>query len=78
LLERLIRGSTAETGELHRWMYDLFTLGDILAKARFVNIQEQTALSSRVTGWTDFCLDTDEGGIVRKPESLFVEAEKQP
>src|SRR5690349_15186467 len=60
-LERLVRGSTAETGELHRWMYDSFTLRGVLAKTDFANIQEQAAFSSRVPGWADFCLDSDQG-----------------
>jgi len=76
-IERLIRGGTDRTGELHRWMYDVFTLRDALEKAGFFNFREQTATSSRWPDWPAFGLDTDEDGAVRKPESLFTEAEKR-
>lgn len=76
-IEGLIRGGTHQTGELHRWMYDIFTLSRILQKTGFVDLQAQTATSSRLPGFTAFCLDTDEDGSVRKPESLYMEAEKR-
>ena len=76
LIERIVRGGTDQTGELHRWMYDLFTLRSALQEAGFSNIQERTAATSRFPGWTAFGLDTAEDGSVRKPESLYLEAEK--
>jgi hypothetical protein len=75
-IERLVRRGTEKTGELHRWMSDAFTLRHALVEAGFIHIQEHTPISSRLPGWGAFCLDTAEDGSVRKPKSLYLEAEK--
>jgi SAM-dependent methyltransferase len=75
-LETLIRGDAANTGELHRWMYDEFSLGDLLAKAGFQNLQRHTATSSSIKGWAEFHLDNNQDGSAYKPESLYMEGSK--
>lgn len=75
-IEKKIRGGAAETGELHRWMYDRHSLGALLAQAGFRNAQKQSAATSLIAGWSGFQLDTNADGSVYKPESLFMEGVK--
>jgi len=75
-IEQKIRGGAAETGELHRWMYDRHSLGRLLTDAGFRNVQRQSAVSSMIAGWPEFLLDTNPDGSVYKPESLFMEGVK--
>jgi SAM-dependent methyltransferase len=72
-VERLIRGNAADTGELHRWMYDEFSLRDLLGKAGFRKVQRHTATSSGIAGWPEFYLDNNKDGSAYKPESLYME-----
>ena len=76
-IERLVRGGTDRTGELHRWMYDRFTLREVVVRAGFSNTQEHTATSSHLPNWAAYCLDSDAQGCTHKPESLFLEAKKE-
>jgi SAM-dependent methyltransferase len=75
-IERKIRGGSADTGELHRWMYDRHSLGQLLTQTGFRTLQRQSASTSMVHGWTEFQLDTNPDGSVCKSESLFMEAVK--
>jgi predicted SAM-dependent methyltransferase len=60
-------------GELHRWMYDRFSLSELLKGCGFRNPIVRTAFDSAIPDWSEFRLD-GENGIVRKPDSLFMEA----
>jgi predicted SAM-dependent methyltransferase len=62
-------------GEVHQWMYDRFSLSQLLESCGFKNPVVRTAFESAIPGWSAFKLD-EEGGIVRKPDSLFMEAVK--
>jgi len=64
------------SGEVHRWMYDRYSLGRLLLAAGFYNIKVQTATQSYIPEWTGFCLDTTPDGEVNKPDSLFMEGIK--
>ena len=75
-VEEKIRGGSAETGEMHRWMYDRHSLGQLLLQAGFRSAQRQSAAGSAVRGWAEFGLDTNDDGSTYKPESLFMEAMK--
>mgnify|MGYP002480202944 CR=1 FL=1 len=72
-------GNAGETpspqGELHRWMYDSFSLGRLLENHGFEDIAECTAFSSRIPQFERYQLDTLDGRI-RKPDSLYMEASK--
>ncbi len=77
------KGLTAEeigrfrlSGEVHQWMYDSYSLGKLLDEAGFSEIASVRADESRIPEFADYCLDTDESGQVRKPDSLFMEAVK--
>jgi predicted SAM-dependent methyltransferase len=63
------------SGEIHQWMYDRFSLSELLKSAGFKNPQVKSAFESGVSDWTDFNLD-GANGKVRKPDSLFMEAVK--
>jgi len=63
------------SGEVHQWMYDRFSLKELLNECGFKNIEVKTAFESRIEGWNNFCLDVVDG-MIRKPDSLFIEAEK--
>jgi hypothetical protein len=76
LLEAIFIGSTARSGELHRWMYDRWSLADLLADLGFVRIEAAGAEKSRIPGWPQFSLDTDPDGTVYKPGSLYMEADR--
>lgn len=75
-VERLIRRNAAKAGELHRWMYDRYSLAKLLESIGFKNIQQQDASSSHISDWEIFHLDRNEGGTPYKPESLYLEATK--
>ena len=71
--EALQIGRFRRRGEIHRWMYDEFSLGTALTKAGFVEVRSTGAAESRVPGWADETLDTEPDGSVYKPHSLFME-----
>ena len=75
-LERRVRGGADATGELHRWMYDRYSLAALLRRAGFRESQAHGPASSRVGGWAAFHLDTNEDGSTYKPESLYMEGVK--
>jgi hypothetical protein len=63
-------------GEVHKWMYDRFSLSELLKGCGFKNPVVRTAFESAIPGWSEFKLD-GENGTVRKPDSLFMEAVRQ-
>lgn len=75
-LENLVRGDASQTGEIHRWMYDSYSLEKLLAQVGFKDIRVQTPFTSRIAGWTSFNLDTDADGTIDKPDSLYMEGVK--
>ena len=76
LVERLIRGDATKSGELHRWMYDKYSLKDLIEIADFRNIFIREASSNAIYGWEGYYLDTNEDGSIYKPNSLFMEGRK--
>jgi SAM-dependent methyltransferase len=67
-------GAFRITGEVHRWMYDRYSLSRALEQAGFRSPHKVEANESAVAGWTEFQLDTEPDGSVYKPDSLFMEA----
>jgi SAM-dependent methyltransferase len=74
--ELLELGRFRRGGEIHLWMYDRYSLARALEEAGFRQAQVVGPTESRVQGWADFNLDTEPGGTVYKPDSLFMEASK--
>jgi SAM-dependent methyltransferase len=73
-----LRSDPAQTGELHRWMYDRVTLAALLRRCGYANAIVRTASESHLPGWTRWGLDTEQDGTPYKPESLYMEANKPP
>lgn len=69
-------GSFRQSGEVHRWMYDRYSLGRALRRAGFARVERQGAADSRIHGFARYQLDVDAAGAVRKPDSLFMEGER--
>jgi predicted SAM-dependent methyltransferase len=62
-------------GEIHQWMYDRYSLSELLKSVGFDNIKICTAFNSDIPNWEKFQLDVVDGEV-RKPDSLFIEAIK--
>jgi predicted SAM-dependent methyltransferase len=65
-----------ETGEIHKWMYDRFSLSRLLESAGFTDGKCCPAHESRIPNFNSYWLDLNPDGSVRKPDSLFMEASK--
>ena len=63
-------------GEIHQWMYDRYSLTNILQQIGFEQILINDAFSSHIKDWANFELDGIDN-IVRKPDSLFIEGIKK-
>lgn len=63
-------------GEVHRWMYDPWSLRRALETAGFTDITHVDAVTSAWPDFASFNLDADSAGLVRKPDSFFMEARK--
>ena len=76
MIERLLRGNTAKAGEIHRWMYDRFTLKELLRSVGFRDIRVESCSTGRIQGWETLRLDTSEDGSAYSRNSIYVEAVK--
>jgi len=64
------------TGEVHRWMYDEFSLSELFQNVGVRDVVRCSATTSRFHDWAAFHLDSEPDGVVYKPESLFLEGSK--
>ena len=71
LREGLFRGQ----GEIHRWMYDRYSLRQLCQDCGFETFNVCTAFESRIQDYVQYQLDADRNSI-RKPDSLFIECVK--
>lgn len=62
-------------GEVHQWMYDRYSLAELLLSVGFENITICSAFESSIADLEHYQLDVVNGEI-RKPDSLFIEAQK--
>jgi predicted SAM-dependent methyltransferase len=76
ILESLLIGSAARSGELHRWMYDQFSLGRLLEESGFLDVRALDVTTSRIEGWNAFGLDVEPDGSPYKPGSLYIEGRR--
>ncbi|TGM82259.1 methyltransferase domain-containing protein [Leptospira mtsangambouensis] len=65
------------SGEVHYWMYDSVSLGQLLKANHFANIKVCRSDESAIPNFSSYNLDIDENGKTRKPDSLFIEATKE-
>jgi len=68
------QGMFRRSGELHKWMYDRYSLANALKSAGFTDAKQCEAAESRIPQWASFHLDTEPDGRTYKPDSLFMEA----
>ena len=71
----LEEGLFRHSGEVHRWMYDRFSLKDLCGSLGFVDFQILSAPKSQIPAFAKYELDIIDGEI-RKPDSLFIECRK--
>jgi predicted SAM-dependent methyltransferase len=62
--------------EVHKWMYDQYSLSQLLLLSGFRDPNRVTASMSFIWNWGKFNLDTDIEGTIYKPDSLYMEAFK--
>jgi len=60
-------------GEVHQWMYDEYSLGDLLHGAGFRAIRRCSATESGIPGWEGYGLDVDPDGMEHAPNSIYIE-----
>lgn len=63
-------------GEVHRWMYDEYSLGSVLRQRGFTEIQRQNPGTSSIDNWREFSLDNEPDGTVYRPHSLILEGRR--
>ncbi|MGE4569487.1 MAG: hypothetical protein AB7C90_09955, partial [Bacteroidales bacterium] len=68
-------GLFRQGGEVHQWMYDHYSISQLLVHHGFVKPRRFGAFNSYIEGWAEFDLDGHDH-LVRKPDSLFIEAVK--
>ncbi len=68
-------GRFRKSGEIHAWMYDRYSLANLLEHTGFKKTIVQDAFTSQISNWSHFGLDAIDGSI-RKPDSFFIEAQK--
>jgi predicted SAM-dependent methyltransferase len=75
-LNALKIGQFRQSGEIHQWMYDRYSLSILLEKIGLVKITQRTAYDSFIPNWISFNLDTETNGDIYKPDSLYIESIK--
>jgi predicted SAM-dependent methyltransferase len=65
-----------EGGEIHQWMYDSYSLGQLLTNAGFRDVRIASAFESNIENWEQHMWLDVENGTARKPDSLFMEGRK--
>jgi hypothetical protein len=65
-----------QSGEIHKWMYDQYSLRQLLNTVGFSTIKFVTPSESSIANWNSYGLDLKLDGSVHKPNSLFAEATK--
>jgi len=67
-----------KTGEVHRWMYDSFSLSRLIKSHGFKDVTSTKFNESMITDWDMYQFDrsTIDPMLPKKPESLFVEGRK--
>ena len=64
------------SGELHKWMYDEFSLQRLLQSCGFTYVKNMGYLESNIDAWPDFCLDNNPDFSVYQPDSIWMEGIK--
>jgi predicted SAM-dependent methyltransferase len=66
-----------KSGESHKWMYDRFSLANLMSEVGFTECEVTTFDQSRIPNWSEENLDISlYGNFPRKPDSLYMEGIK--
>ena len=76
IIEQMLRGGPGKIGELHRWMYDKYSLTKLLSEAGFINIKQHFYNTSDIYDWEQQNLDAQSDGGEYKENSLYIEGRK--
>jgi predicted SAM-dependent methyltransferase len=71
----LEKGRFRESGEIHYWLYDRFSLQRLLQQAGFKKITVKSPHESDIPNWKAYELDVKDGYVI-DPASIFMEATK--
>lgn len=63
-------------GEIHRWMYDRWSLPLLLVSAGFTGPRCVGPEESAIEGWAGYGFDAGADGVALKPDSMFFECER--
>jgi len=63
-------------GEVHQWMYDRYSLGQLMTGSGLVQVRSCGAAESSIEDFVGYYLDTERDGTTYKPDSFFMEAQK--
>ena len=74
--EHIAIGAFRLGGEIHQWMYDRYSLTNLLTNKGGHKIEVRNAFSSYISNWADYTIDGKDN-VVRKPDSLFIECLKK-
>ena len=74
-LKSFDEGLFRSCGEIHRWMYDRYSLKHLCQQRGFIKFRVKSATDSEIENYRNYRLDA-EGSSVLKPDSLFVECRK--
>lgn len=74
--EALQVGRFRRSGEVHRTMYDSYSLGILLDQSGFSQVRSLRYDESKIPGWKQFGLDADADGSRAADASLYIEADK--
>jgi hypothetical protein len=69
-------GRFRQSGEVHLWMYDRFSLPRLLLQCGFVDPRVCPPGHSAIPRWDSFGLDVNAGGKPLKPDLLYIECRK--
>lgn len=73
--DAFMHGLFRNSGEIHCWMYDRFSLGRLMANAGFADIRVVSLFESSIPDFARYELDVV-NDIMRKPDSLVMEGVK--
>ena len=75
-IEYFILGNANKRGETHKWMYDRFSLKNILQELGFDDIKVRSYEESDIHDWHKYKLDINDNGEQYLKNSLYLEAKK--
>ena len=69
-------GRFSLNGELHKWMYDSYSLTSLLEEVGFKSVELKTYNESRIVDWSQYMLEVNEDGNEYKVNCIYMEGMK--